>query len=79
MKHGAVMDDERARVIVNVSESSVGEVMGELNRRGAWLDKMINKDGLCIVETRIPIQEVKNFETWLKKAVNGNVQILKDQ
>lgn len=73
------MDDERARVIVNVPESSIGEVMGELNRRGAWLDNMTNKDGSCIVETRVPKQEVKNFATWLEKTANGNIQILKDQ
>ena len=72
-------DDNLARLIVNVPETSLGEVTGELNRRGAWLDKMTSKDGLCTVETRIPKREVQGFETWLKKTANGEMQLTKDQ
>lgn len=69
------MDDELARLIVNAPESSVGEVMGELNRRGAWLDKMTNKDGHCAVETRLPKRDVPDFEKWLEKITNGRATV----
>lgn len=72
-------NDELVKLVVNVPETSVGEVMGELNRRGAWLDNMTSKGGFCIVETRVPKQEVQGFETWLKKTANGKIQIMKDQ
>lgn len=54
-----MMDHEFKKLVVNVPESSVGEVMGELNRRGAWLDNMTSKGGFCIVETRVPKQEIQ--------------------
>lgn len=68
-----MMDDELARLIVNVPESSIGEVMGALNHRGAWLDKMTNKDGLCVVEARIPRSQLREFERWLKKTTKGEI------
>lgn len=68
-----MMDDELTRLIVNVTESSVGEVMGELNRRGAWLDKMTSKDGLCVVETRIPKREIQSFKMWLENTTGGEL------
>jgi hypothetical protein len=61
------MDAKLTPLTINVPETCLGEVSGELNRRGAWLDSIIRKDGACVLETRIPVLEVKSFEAWLKE------------
>lgn len=70
-----MMEDDLTRLIMTIPESSLGEVTGELNRRGAWLDKMTANEaaGLCVIETRIPRRELQEFETWFKKTTKGEI------
>lgn len=67
------MNDELVGLIVNVPERSLGEVAGELNRRGAWLDKTTLKNGVCFVEARIPKREMQSFKMWPKRITHGEI------
>jgi len=62
----AADDRHYEHMTVVVPESLVGVVSGELSRRGAWLDGLSNDDGLCSVLTRLPVEEIASFSSWLK-------------
>jgi hypothetical protein len=62
----AAIDKHFEQLTVVVPEGLVGVVSGELSRCGAWLDGLSSDDGLCSVLTRLPVEEVASFTSWLK-------------
>jgi translation elongation factor EF-G len=65
------MDGELFKLVLKVPENCIGEVLGNLNHRRAWLDTVRNENGVFLVEARIPSLEIADFKEWLKKNTNG--------
>jgi translation elongation factor EF-G len=70
------MEDELSNIVVRVPAVFLGQVLGELNQRGAWLDGMKDEAGISVVQARAPAQGVSNFKQWLKEITGGRGEIV---
>ena len=69
------MTTELATFRVRVPEAVVGDVSAELSRRGAWLDRLDNERGVCIVTARASPDELAGFKAWLETFTHGAGQL----
>jgi hypothetical protein len=69
------MDDHLVLCVVSMPKVAVGEVAGELNRRGALLDDFAGSGKAISIHARIPHGEVASFRTWLATAVGDAARI----
>lgn len=65
---------------IRVSETYFGKVAGKLTTIGAWLGdesenkKLKNENGIMSISARIPKENIREFEKWLKETTQGESQ-----
>ena len=71
------MSEALQKYILMIPESNLGEVVGELNHRGAYLDRMGDAEEVFTVEARAPENRMVDFESWLLDVTNGQGKFVK--
>jgi translation elongation factor EF-G len=69
-------NETRASLLVVLPAAWVGDVSGELSRRGAWLDGLTSEDDVCSVKARMPVAQVPDVEVWLKRLTRGTGRVV---
>ncbi|GAB1267019.1 hypothetical protein NBRC116493_02720 [Aurantivibrio infirmus] len=73
------MNEDLLNYLVATEENNIGDVLGCLNRYGAWIeeidasDKKTEKEIMC----KISSSDMRDFETWLLSHKNIKVKITK--
>ena len=71
------MSEALQKYILRIPVSHIGDVLGELNHRGAWFDHFGQDEEIFTLEARAPEKQMADFEAWLKKISIGRGQIIK--
>lgn len=67
--------------LITTPEECLGDVMGELNRIGAWLDNWLgqsgpkNENGIVFFSARMPVEVLDEFKRWLPMVCWGKATI----
>ena len=70
-KRGAILLEPIMKVVVTTPEASMGDVIGDVNRRrGQIMNQTANK-GIVEVESEIPLSEMFGYSTQLRSITSG--------
>lgn len=60
------------KLIANVPDGNMGDVMGEVNkRRGRVLGMSSTEDGMQVIEADVPMAQMHDFSTFIRQATQG--------
>ena len=51
----------------NIPEEFIGEIMGEVSKRGGWLNEQDNENENVTFSVKIAAENMLGFEEWFKK------------
>jgi translation elongation factor EF-G len=65
------MENHLKSCVVTTTEQAAGDVVGRLNKIGAWLRHMDRVNELIQIQVDIPELEIKQFSEWFIVFTNG--------